>query len=123
MIERLRAVLFPLFVSVFAKEEIVTPTLKRSRPFPRATTAVTRRGHLLLGVCLLVAILVSFFSPSTVRAQKADLSRLVVVGDSLSAGFQNGSLLDSQQVHGYANLVAQQAGANLRLPYCTARYS
>jgi len=116
MIERLRAVLFPLFVSVFAKEEIVTPTLKRSRPFPRATTAVTRRGHLLPGVCLLVAILVSFFSPSTVRAQKADLSRLVVVGDSLSAGFQNGSLLDSQQVHGYANLVAQQAGANLRLP-------
>jgi len=30
MIERLRAVLFPLFVSVFAKEEIVTPTLARA---------------------------------------------------------------------------------------------
>ena len=47
---------------------------------------------------------------------KADLSRLVVVGDSLSAGFQNLSLLDSQQVHGYANVIAQQAGVNLNLP-------
>ena len=26
----------------------------------------------------------------------------VVIGDSLSAGFQNGSLLDSQQPHGWA---------------------
>ena len=55
-----------------------------------------------------------------VRAQSggrhADLSRLVVVGDSLSAGFQNGSLLDSQQVHGYASLVAAQAGTPLVLP-------
>lgn len=47
---------------------------------------------------------------------KADLSRLVVIGDSLSSGFQNGSLLDSQQVHGYANVIAQQAGVNLNLP-------
>lgn len=48
--------------------------------------------------------------------QKADFSRLVVVGDSLSAGFQNFSLLDLQQTHGYASLVAQQAGTNLTLP-------
>ncbi|HEV2199894.1 MAG TPA: hypothetical protein VGR73_08730 [Bryobacteraceae bacterium] len=52
-----------------------------------------------------------------VRAQNhASFSQFVVVGDSLSAGFQNGSLLDGQQVHGYANLVAQQAGANFPLP-------
>ena len=31
-------------------------------------------------------------------SQEADLSRLVVVGDSLSAGFQNGSLMGEQQV-------------------------
>jgi GDSL-like Lipase/Acylhydrolase len=47
---------------------------------------------------------------------KADLSRLVVVGDSLSAGFQNDSLLDLQQPHGYASLVAAQAGVPLLLP-------
>ncbi len=48
--------------------------------------------------------------------QRADLSRLVVVGDSLSAGYQNGSLLATQQVNGYANLVAKQAGVPLVLP-------
>ena len=50
------------------------------------------------------------------KDSRADLSRLVVVGDSLSAGFQNGSLLAGQQVHGYASLVAQQAGVELPLP-------
>src|SRR5262252_4889040 len=48
--------------------------------------------------------------------RKADLSRLVVVGDSLSAGYQNGSLLDTQQVHGYAKVLADQAHTNLALP-------
>lgn len=45
-----------------------------------------------------------------------NLSRLVVVGDSLSAGVENFSLLDSQQPHGYASLIAQQAGVPLTLP-------
>ncbi len=40
----------------------------------------------------------------------------VVIGDSLSAGFQNGSLLDLQQPNGWASLVATQAKANLTLP-------
>src|ERR1700692_159251 len=54
---------------------------------------------------------------ATVFAQnRADLSRLVVVGDSLSAGFQNGSLLDIQQTHGFASLVANQARTSLPLP-------
>ena len=70
--------------------------------FLRATSAVL---IMLLAMVLPVA-----------AQNKADLSRLVVVGDSLSAGFQNGSLLDSQQVHGYANVIAQQAGVNLNLP-------
>ena len=48
--------------------------------------------------------------------QKADLSRLVVVGDSLSAGFQNGSLIETAQVNGYAALIAGQAGVSLPLP-------
>lgn len=40
----------------------------------------------------------------------------VVIGDSLSAGFQNGSLLDSQQPNGWASLVAKQANFSLPLP-------
>ncbi len=68
-------------------------------------------------------------APATVRAAKppADLSRLVVVGDSLSAGFQNFSLFDGAtaplpfaggQTYAYPALVATQAGmiANFTLP-------
>lgn len=44
------------------------------------------------------------------------LPRLVVVGDSLSAGFQNGSLLDRQQRNGYAALVARRANSILLQP-------
>jgi len=40
----------------------------------------------------------------------------VVIGDSLSAGFQNGSLLNSQQPNGWASLVAKQANFSLALP-------
>ncbi len=47
---------------------------------------------------------------------KADLSKLVVVGDSLSAGVQNFSLLDKQQPNGYASVIARQAGVSLVLP-------
>src|SRR5262249_46290226 len=58
-------------------------------------------------------------------AQKNTVGKLVVVGDSLSAGFQNFSLFDSDtspvpfaggQKHGYAALVAAQAGTSLTLP-------
>lgn len=41
---------------------------------------------------------------------------MAVIGDSLSAGFQNDSLLDTQQPHGWASLVARQAGVPLTLP-------
>lgn len=53
------------------------------------------------------------------------VGKMVIVGDSLSAGFQNFSLYDSQstpgvplggQRNGYAALIAQQAGVNLNLP-------
>lgn len=50
------------------------------------------------------------------QAAQADLSRLVIVGDSLLAGYQNGSLRGSQQVHGIASIIAQQAGVALPLP-------
>jgi len=63
----------------------------------------------------LILLLITAVLPVPAQA-RADLTRLVIVGDSLSAGFQNGSLLDSQQVHGYANLLARQAQTPLPLP-------
>jgi hypothetical protein len=48
--------------------------------------------------------------------KKADFSRFVVAGDSLSAGYQNSQLIESGQVHGYANVIATQAGVSLNLP-------
>jgi lysophospholipase L1-like esterase len=41
---------------------------------------------------------------------KFNVTRLVVVGDSLSAGFQNFSLNETGQLNGYTALVAKQAG-------------
>jgi lysophospholipase L1-like esterase len=40
----------------------------------------------------------------------------VFLGDSLTAGYQNSSLLDTQQVHGWAPLVATQANFSITLP-------
>jgi GDSL-like Lipase/Acylhydrolase len=54
--------------------------------------------------------------PNLSRPHKADLSQMVVVGDSLSAGFQNDSLLDTQQPHGWASVLAAQAKVPLVLP-------
>jgi hypothetical protein len=48
--------------------------------------------------------------------KKASLSNFVVAGDSLSAGYQNSQLIDSSQIHGYANVIAAQAGVDLNLP-------
>jgi lysophospholipase L1-like esterase len=39
-----------------------------------------------------------------------NFSNTVFLGDSLTAGYQSGSLLDTQQVHGWAPLLAKQAG-------------
>jgi len=83
------------------------------------TISCCRSGFVRAGLrrFALFAGLVLVFGPADASAQRrADLSRLVVVGDSLSAGFQNLSLLDSQQVHGYANLIAKQANVPLVLP-------
>ena len=52
--------------------------------------------------------------------QKADLSRLVVVGDSLAAGYLNGSLHGGQQPHGFASLIAAQKRVPLPLPLIVA---
>ncbi len=45
-----------------------------------------------------------------------NFSNTVFLGDSLTAGYQSGSLLDTQQIHGWAPLVAAQAKFNIVLP-------
>src|ERR1700730_15282522 len=76
-----------------------------------ATTRFQPPIKLLSAVALVAALSAAAFAQ-----QAVDLSRLVVIGDSLSAGFQNGSLLDLQQPNGYSSLVANQAGTTLDLP-------
>src|SRR6516162_2593913 len=72
-----------------------------------------KKGY--MKILILFTTLLAWFAPASAQI-KADLSRLVVLGDSLSAGYQNDSLLSTQQVHGYGNLLAEQAGVTLSLP-------
>lgn len=53
-------------------------------------------------------------------ANAQNFSSVIFLGDSLTAGAQNGSLLDTQQVHGYAALVAQQTNTPITLPLLAA---
>src|ERR1700733_13862609 len=53
------------------------------------------------------------------KAQAANVgnfSNTLFLGDSLTAGYQSGSLLDTQQVHGWAPVLAKQAGFNIVQP-------
>jgi lysophospholipase L1-like esterase len=54
------------------------------------------------------------------QAQQAknagNFSNTVFLGDSLTAGFQSGSLLDTTQVHGWAPVLAAQAGFSIIQP-------
>lgn len=66
---------------------------------------------------LLAVVGISIFGfAAEAQPRRADLSRLVAIGDSLSAGVQNFSLFESGQVNGYANLIARQANTTLVLP-------
>lgn len=69
---------------------------------------------------LVVALSIVVAAVVPAGAGSADLSRLVVIGDSLSAGYQSGSLHEAHQPHGYAALVAAQARTDLRLPLIAA---
>jgi lysophospholipase L1-like esterase len=49
-------------------------------------------------------------------ANAGNFSSVYFLGDSLTAGFQSDSLIDTSQPHGWAALVAQQAGFSIALP-------
>src|ERR1035437_7949809 len=67
--------------------------------------------------CGSVAVLLGLSITAALYGQKkADFSKFVVAGDSLSAGYQNSQLIESGQEHGYANVIATQARVSLNLP-------
>ncbi len=47
----------------------------------------------------------------------ADFTRFVVVGNSLSAAYQNGTLYESSQKYSFGKLIADQVGADFAQPY------
>ena len=79
---------------------------------------MTRRTS-VRGRLAFFAVAAGLLLAAEVRVRSAagpDFTRFVAVGDSLTAGYQNDSLLASQQVNGLASLIAQQAGVPLALP-------
>lgn len=72
--------------------------------------ALRRRIFVGLIACASSAVL------SAQSPRKIDFSKLVIVGDSLAAGVENDSLVDFQQIHGFANVVAKHVHARLTLP-------
>jgi lysophospholipase L1-like esterase len=91
--------------------------------FCNVTFALNHPPRLRLFACLLLASVtgcgdkLSTPKLSGSASQNAgNFKTTVFLGDSLTAGFQNGSLLDAQQPNGYANLIAKQAGFTLNLP-------
>ena len=79
-------------------------------------TSENRVQPRMCALLLLFGLFSGFVPGQPLPKVKADLSKLVVVGDSLSANFQNFSLLNTQQPNGYAAMVARQAGVPLVLP-------
>ena len=78
---------------------------------------VTRSWRLSTGALALSLLLANLCNATEDKPKpRADLSRLVMVGDSLLAGYQNGSLMGSQQTNGIAAIIARQAGVDLALP-------
>jgi len=77
------------------------------------------RRWLIASQCSILAMLLLIpgaGSAAGANRPRADLSRLVIIGDSLLAGYQNGSLMASQQTNGIAALIARQARTDLPLP-------
>src|SRR3984893_3790302 len=104
----------------------------RFATFPRGQSVAmkmnTRSASLLSSTLLATALSLSLAGCSggssnplaPIQAAQAknagNFSNTVFLGDSLTAGYQSGSLLDTQQVHGWAPLVATQANFSIVQP-------
>ncbi len=74
---------------------------------------------LVLGLAACSSNSSSTSSTSLAAAQAANAGNFTTtyfLGDSLTAGYQSGSLIDTSQVHGWAPLVAAQANFQIALP-------
>lgn len=47
----------------------------------------------------------------------ADFSRFVSIGNSITAGYQSGTIYESAQMYSYGNLIAKQVGTDYQIPY------
>ena len=95
------------------------------RPIGRLASAL---GLLLLGLLTLGFFALAGCSSGNNNAKPSaavlaaqikntgNFSSTIFLGDSLTAGYQSSSLLDTQQVHGWAPLVAAQAGFSIVQP-------
>ena len=70
----------------------------------------------VLSLSIVVLLLITPVSFSRLQAQGPSFLNLVVVGDSVAAGFQNGVLSSQGQSASFATLVAQRMGTFLFLP-------
>ena len=80
---------------------------------------------LFLAACVAIPTLPAYSAGGNGASTPSAVGKLVVVGDSLGAGFQNFSLYDSQtnksappggQRYGFAAFIAKQANTDLNLP-------
>lgn len=77
-----------------------------------------RKQHVVyLSIVLTLIITISpAFGDERHFFKRADFTRVVFVGDSLTAGFQSGGLSIEGQTNGYAAQIARQAGFGITLP-------
>jgi lysophospholipase L1-like esterase len=54
---------------------------------------------------------------SVVDTGTANLSKIVTIGNSITAGYQSGTIYQSGQMYSFGNLIAQQVGSNFEIPY------
>lgn len=55
-------------------------------------------------------------APSSPNTGDADFSRFVTLGNSLTAGYQNGSVYESSQIYSFGKLIADQVGTSFEQP-------
>jgi lysophospholipase L1-like esterase len=69
---------------------------------------------LRIAAALAVALLLAL--PATAQAQQADFTTFVAIGDSLTAGFTDGCLVDYAQGDSWGAIIARAAGATYQQP-------
>jgi len=80
---------------------------------------------ILLGIILILIVvgcddyseLDSPTTPAPPSTGTANFTRFVSIGNSITAGYQSGTIYKSGQMYSYGNLIAQQVQTNYQIPY------